>query len=648
MENRLFLLFCLWVAYFSPVYSSLLINEVMPKNVSCHINDDFNFTGWIELYNSGAEDVDISTIFLSNESLNLYKWQMPSDTTLPSDNFIMPPGSYKLIYMDELNKAFHASFKLDADGGMLYLTSAEGDLLDKITYEASFRNSSLGRVDVNTEQLKIFSHPTPASANDLTSVVQEQVSAPSFSLPAGLYADPHVLEIFMDSTEANIYYTLDGSEPQVNDSLLYEGPININQTTIVRAIAAHEGLANSNVSTASYFFSDRKLTLPIISLVTDDKYMYDDSIGILVVGENGKEISGGCGATVFRANYMQDWDRPCNFELFDMNKKEQLNQEVKIGMFGACSRTNAVKSIKVNASKVYGNNKMDYSIFTSKPNLKWKSIVLRNSGNDFACSMMRDGFIQTAASSRMDIDHQAYQPSIVFINGLYYGLLNIRERSNADYIYSNYGLDEEEIYIHEGSSVNSKDGTESDYKETYDYVTSVEDINAEGVYETIASDIDINEMLNYLTTEIYLCNRDWPGGNIKAWKRIENGRWRWILYDVDFGFSLYEDNRETNAYSYVIKNAMFASLLKNNRIKRSLMTKMVVHLALTFNEDRLISIFDSLRSNVNTELSYFSSKKVKFNPNNHFNKIKIFAGKRANNVFAHTSTSLEIGDTCEL
>ena len=117
MKLKFSILYLLVLASTFHVNSSVIINEIMPKNISYHINSNFNFEGWIELFNSGTEDVDISTFFISDDPNNLYKWQMPFDSTLNESDYILAPHSYKLIYMDKLDQAFHANFKLEAEGG---------------------------------------------------------------------------------------------------------------------------------------------------------------------------------------------------------------------------------------------------------------------------------------------------------------------------------------------------------------------------------------------------------------------------------------------------------------------------------------------------------------------------------------------------
>lgn len=604
-------LFFLWVSLVAAPWvshASIVINEVMPKNVSSSLDDMFLFSSWAELYNNGSEAVDISSYFLSDTAAISDKWQILTDEAHPEKSVIQP-GGFLVIYLDGSSESeepapFHASFKLPAKHGSLYLFDESGRQVDRVLYDTAYRNVSYGRVGDGEKNFAHCLTPTPGASNNGVGTSSTQTPAPSFDLKPGFYDGEQTVRISDVDGAAEIYYTLDGSEPTKEKGTRYGEPIRFSQNTPLRAAAYRDGQIPSNVTSATYFVNERNINLPVVALVSDPDFLYGDELGLLVAGENGSVVPSYCNGPDLWANYWNDWHRPANFELFDRSKKERLNQEVKIGNFGACSRTKYVKSIKVNAAKIYGDNELDYPIFKEKPNLSWKSVVLRNSGNDFGRSYLRDGFMQTAASC-LDIDHQAYQPSVVFINGKYYGMLNIRERTNKDFIYSNYGLDEEEFYMNEGS--HAHEGT------TYDVVLNLAqltegEINTDARYEQINNLVDINEFLNYFLSEIYVVNRDWPGGNIKAWKPKKGGKWRWILYDTDFGLSLYEQNYSTRAIaSLANKNETFMGLMKNEKIKRRFLAKCCVHLATTFSEKRMNNILDSLLNNVRTEAEYYAN-----------------------------------------
>ena len=579
-------------------WSSVVINEIMPKNVSYQINDQFQFSGWAEILNNGEADEDVSLYFFSDDEENPTKWQI----TTGEDDLVLKPGDFAVVYFDEFETddegeviPLHASFKLPAKKGCLYLSDQSGITIDRLAYDTVYRNISYGRLADGT--LGHFTQPTLGKANADASVATVQTAAPQFSLTPGFYSAEQTVKITADPS-ATIYYTTDGNEPSTS-SKKYTDPLSIKSNTPLRAIAVKEGEINSGITTASYFFNEEIEKLPIVSLVTSPDLLYSDSIGILVAGVNGKEVPSYCAGPDDYANYNTDWDRPCNFEMFDRSKKERLNQEVKIGNFGGCSRTKYIKSIKVNAGKVYGDNKLDYSIFEEKPNLKWKSIVMRNAGNDFGRSYLRDGFIQTLMIGQADIDHQAYQPSMVFINGEFYGMLNIRERTNKDFIYSNYGLDEDGFYLNEGNWANDE---ESGYLELMNYCVSSNAADAD-FYDNLCNMMDVNEFLNYFLLEMYCGNSDWPNGNIKCWRdKRDGGKWRWIVYDTEYSLSIYGNTLKTDCFTNAKKHSIFKGAIANEKIKERLLAKFCVHLATTFEPERANHILDSLIANIQPDV----------------------------------------------
>lgn len=619
------------------LHGSIVINEVMPKNVCSSLDDALLFSSWAELYNTGSEAVDVSSYFLTDTSVISDKWQIVTDKAHP-ERSVIQPGGYLVIYLDGSTEdplPFHASFKLPAKKGTLYLFDGAGRQVDRMSYDTTYRNVSYGRVGDGSKTLGFLLKATPGASNNDVQTSKVQTAAPSFDLKPGFYKGEQTVRISAADASAQIYYTTDGSEPTKEKGTLYSGPITLSANTPLRAAAYHDGQFPSNVVSATYFIDERDINLPVVAIVSDPEYLYSDELGLLVAGDNGSEVPSYCNGPDLDANYWNDWDRPANFEFFDDEKKEHLNQEVKIGNFGACSRTKFVKSIKVNAAKVYGDNELDYPIFREKPNLRWKSIVLRNAGNDFGRSYLRDGFLQTAASC-LDIDHQAYQPSVVFVNGVYYGMLNIRERTNKDFIFSNHGYGDDEFYLNEGS--HAHEGTT--YDRVLEYASlSADDINAEGRYEEINNLIDVNEFLNYFLSEIYVVNRDWPGGNVKAWKPKSGGRWRWILYDTDFGFSLYEQNYSTRSIATLAnKSATFKGMMQNEKIKNRFLAKCCVHLATTFSAERMNKILDSLVNNVQQEAlvyeEYLSkNKKVEGSFEDNIATIRRFLDRRVPAIY---------------
>ena len=313
--------------------ASIVINELMSKNVSFKTDDRFQFSGWAELYNNGAETVDISLYFFSEDRLSPTQWQMVA----PDNKLEIKPGEYVVVYFDETEQPdsdddesdpipLHADFKLDAKNGCLYLANESGKVIDEMCYDTAYRNISYGRLVDGEETLGYMTQPTPWAANVSSSVATVKTATPKFSIAPGFYTENLSLELSAENANATIYYTTNGDEP-TTQSAKYESAISITQNTPVRAICVVEGEMPSDVVTASYFINETVHKLPIVSLVSDSALLFGDELGLLVAGVNGAEVPSGCNGPDRRANYQNDWDRPANFEFFDRNKQPQITEE---------------------------------------------------------------------------------------------------------------------------------------------------------------------------------------------------------------------------------------------------------------------------------------------------------------------------------
>ena len=198
----------LGTSYALTANAAVHINEIMVRNSSAVINDELNFEGWAEIYNSGDEEVDLSNCFFSDTDDDHFKWRN-------QDKTVLAPKQYTVFFFDELDEYNHASFKLDCDGGVLILSDENGNELDRLNYPKSFRNTSFGRVVDGGDQLGHFLSCSMEQSNSGT-VSNIQTKAPFFSQTGGFYNSGISVAITAPSPAAAIYYTTDGSEPKIS------------------------------------------------------------------------------------------------------------------------------------------------------------------------------------------------------------------------------------------------------------------------------------------------------------------------------------------------------------------------------------------------------------------------------------------------
>ncbi len=574
--------------------AQVFINEVMAFNTSTILNPQTGtYTDWIEIYNSGDITYDLTYCSLSDRFDNPGKWIFPSGTTIG-------PGKYLLIWADNPEHqiaGLHASFKLDVAGESLYLSNlGTGQMIDSIRFDRQFENVSFG--NNNKSEHVYFSNPTPGNQNDHSSGYKLAFGI-QFDPPPGLYPDAQNIALTWNGTGPTIRYTLDGSEPDEN-SEAYLGPIHVNNNTVIRTKIWAEGYEPSWIETGTYIIG-QTFNLPVFSLVTDPPNLWDDYTGIYIEGLNG--IPGYCNDQPM--NFNQDWERPLSLEYFDLSGKRILQIDGGTKIFGGCSRGSPMKSLAFYLRKQYGANELRYPFFREKDIDWFKGLVFRNSGNDFQYTLMRDGIMQAVVKSQMDVDAQAFEPAHIFLNGEYWGIHNLREKLNEHYIYSNYGIPPEEIdFIKNRGQVFA--GSYTNYNQLNNYLIS-HNLSVQENYDWVASKMDVDEYMNYLITEMFFGNDDWPGNNLRYWRpNTAEGKWRWILFDLDFGMGLYgfEPSQDMFTFSTAENgpdwpNPSWATLIirrlfENEGFRNEFIRKYMMHLNTTFQQERIIQVIDSL------------------------------------------------------
>lgn len=590
-----------WGAMLHAQTPQLYINEFLASNSKLNLDPDYKaYADWIELYNAGETRLQLAGYSLTDNLSQPAKWTFPANTSIAAKSFLV-------IWADDRNTGLHTNYKLAAEGEQIGLFDYTQKLIDSLSYGQQTTNVSYGRYPDGQGSWRYFSTPTPGAAN-LVQPFEGIVSDPVFSQPGGFYRGEQSITLSHDGTAESIRYTTSGAAPS-DTAALYTAPIRISRTTVLRAQAFRSGSLPSRVITRTFFIDDSS-TLPVVSLSTAPENLWDDRTGIYVVGTNG--VTGYCMNTP--CNWNQDWERPATLEYYDAvgQLRFQLDAGIKIG--GGCTRKYPQKSLAVYARSIYGSSKINYPLFPDKKSESYNNLVLRNSGQDWYRTLFRDGMMQLLVKDRMDIDWQAYQPAVLFINGVYWGIQDLREKHNEHYLEANYGIDPDRVDIvsdngevHEGSATL--------YKELINFV-SAHNLAEKANYDQVRSQIDIDEYLNYLIAEIYFANIDWPGGNIKFWREWGAGhKWRWILFDTDLGFGAhpqgqYDSNTLANVTSPVEtyyanppwSTLLIRKLLENQEFRNHFIQRFAGHIQTTFAPARAIARIDSLTALIAPEI----------------------------------------------
>ena len=579
-----------------------------------------------KIYQGGTPDAfNISDfIHLLNENENVLAIQVHNAGTNSSDLSAIPFLTVGYAEKIELNAPVshyfqmpilypHSNFKLSSLGETLSLTFKDGTVLDSISYGIIPANYSMGRDINNLATWGYFVTPTPGLINDTpiaSDIVRSEIQ---FSISEMFLKTNSQLTFTGSLAGEDIRYTLNGNEPTEN-SILFRGPIELTKNTVVRARVFKTGAIPGKITTRTYLF-DAPPTLPVISVSTDSVNLWDTQSGIYVLGDSYENQN-----PYYGANFWEDWEKPASIEMTGVTGERVFSLNCGIKIFGAWSRARPQKSLAVFFRNEYGDPILEnVRLFKSKPITSFKSLVLRNSGNDYDYTRFRDGMM-TDLVKNMDTDIQAFEPVILYLNGKYWGHINLREKINENYLESNHDVDADMIDLLEYNA-SVIEGSNAEYVELLDFVSN-NSLASDANYEVVASQIDISNFIDYQLSEIYFNNRDWPGNNIKYWKpQFEDGKWRWIMFDTDFGFGIYNSNDFTlNTIQFALEpngpdwpnppwsTLLFRKLVVNTQFKHAFINRFADMMNTTFVGTSVVSKIDSISAILQPEIQRHSNR----------------------------------------
>ena len=422
-----------------------------------------------------------------------------------------------------------------------------------------------------------------------------------------------------DRQDNNFYFDNVSWELDISDGAVEEpskksedGQFNVTATTNLTLRLFKDGCLPSVPVTCSYIKTSNSYTLPVVSIVGDKKFFTDPKIGFDCDGDgtNGKATAATNGQ---KRNYNQDWDRPVNFSYLSPEGEMLFNQDVNICVSGGYTRTLQYRSFKLKSNKVFdGLNRFDYPFFPQKPYIRNKVLLIRNGGNDVWRSGARfmDPALETIIQrSGIDLDVQSYVPVIEYVNGELRGVLNLREPNNDKFADANWGYDDEELDAFENMTM--KNGDDEAIRRICELGRQASDANA---YEELKTLLDIDEFTNYMAVTFFLYNDDWPDNNMKAYRSRNDGRYRFVSFDLDYAFKgcfgesvdnpftnfeKFKDDRTAprTSYNKDIVN-LFLDLLKNDDYRRKFIDTYCIVAGSVFEPTRANAIVDELLANV--------------------------------------------------
>jgi CotH kinase protein/Chitobiase/beta-hexosaminidase C-terminal domain/Lectin C-type domain/HYR domain len=368
-------------------------------------------------------------------------------------------------------------------------------------------------------------------------VANAQVTQPPVaSIKGGRFTTPIRISLTSETPNAVIRFTLDGSEP-TDTSDIYVAPIQLNASTPLRAKAfGIAPLTPSQLVTHTYLFNVNH-SFPIVALSFPSAAFFNADTGMYV-------------------QYLQKREVVANLEFFEPNIDTSLfSNRVGVEITGSTSAALPQKSLEIKSKTSLGTPTIPYKLFPDLPYTDYKRFVLRNSGNEWGITMFRDAMVSSLFRDINDISDilqkpetflQGYRPSVVYFNGQYWGIHNIRERMKSTYVDQHFNLSSTAALTNYDLSENDAslfDQIVGDSIAWYQFVAdlrrSSHRFDTDSAFVWISQRIDIENFTDYVLLNVFADNTDWPTNNVRRFReRRVDGKWRWICYDFDFTFGL--------------------------------------------------------------------------------------------------------------
>ena len=605
----------------------LQLSEAMSSN-DTYLKGPYGDTSdWVELYNAGKTDVELSDYCLSDAD-NQTQYRLPEKK--------LAPGAYVVILLSEdgtnLRKGYsRLPFGLSADGDCLYLTKDGGIedylILPKLTKEASY-----GRPAGKQYTARIAT-PTPGDVNGEEATLSKM---PAADVQQGAYNGVTELTVSF-SGPGRLYYTTDCTVP-TQKSTPYTAPIQITDTTVFRVVAYEDGCIASPTLDVTYLINEGD-TLSTVCVVIEPDDLWNSGTGMYVTG-SGAEAS----FPHYGANYWRNIEKEATVSLLETDGTVGFSEKCGLKIFGGFSRAQSKKSFACMFRNKYGKTALDYALFGEAGIDSFQSFVLRAGGQDAFEAKIRDEVITSLASERLGLPVQRYRPVALYLNGEYWGIYFIREKLSEQYVAGNFNTESENVILAQQSGA-----TSPEYIALRRYARS-HDLSNASDYKYICSQINVDNYMDYVITQMWIANTDL--GNVKFFKTTELP-WHWALFDTDVAL---HDPTRNSVKTFLSRGSMYNSdtwsqtyviaLLQNPDFRDAFLRRMAWQVENVWNEEsvtaRIDQICTMLEKDIEKECTRWGSSVAEWEQN--VQVMRDFAAKRNSYFIDYVQSFFDLTD----
>jgi hypothetical protein len=550
--------------------AGLIINEAMNSNTKYLLQNGAEHYDWIELKNNSKNVIHLGEYTLATTQNNPDEYVLPQVDLKPGEYYIlMASGDVNLSN----NSYKHTNFKL-GDVESLYLYHGkevvDSAFIAEVPVNYSFSRTAQGGFTYSSQ-------PTPKAANkDGYFMVS---ATPQSSVKAGVYNNIKSLSVLLD-TQGNTYYTLDGSKPN-SQSAKVTGPINVAKTTVLRAITIEPKKVASAVSTFSYIVNENHV-FPVVSVALSpgdfaSLQAHPDNVGLeyashvdLFEGDGGFSVD--CG----------------------------------LQLFGGSSRYLPKKSFEMNFRGEYGMGILNYQVFPDRDFSTYNKLVLRSGSQDYDGAYFRDILGSTLMENSDTVEVQAYKSIVLYINGRYWGIYDVREKVDEYFVSTHYNVDKKTANVVRADWAVSY-GSSAGVHAIVNYANA-HDMSLNSNYQYILDRLDINSYIDFWVAEVFVTNNDIINTRYINSSVYDGGKYKMVFYDLDYAF--YRYSRDYYAFmidpagmsDFKVSTVLMRNLMHNASFRTTFLQRLKLNMESTWNEANVSSKVEMLYTKMQPEM----------------------------------------------
>ena len=615
--SKIFILLTFLISFLSIEKNNaqIVINEFSAANYAQFLDNFGSTEDWVELYNQGSTSVDISGYYLSDDPKKPIKWQFPKGTSIVSKGFIRVWCSGRPI-SDTLNKHYHASFRFTQTkktNETVVFSSPTQKVVDQIKVTETANAQSWARIPDGGVTWKINTTPSPNASNAGAITFKGFAERPKVNIPAGFYKTSQNITLTASDTSLTIRYTLDGKEPTLK-SPIYTKAIKIDTVKILKARS----------------FSKDATLLP--SFVQFNTYFINKTHTLIVLSISGDSLE-------ILANGNNQIKPPGSFEYFLQDKSQGSKGYGEFNPHGQDSWKNAHRSIDFQMRDEFGyNSAINEKIFDLSNRSEFQKVILRAAGDDNypanldaqnkGSAHMRDAYLQNLAKrGGLDLDVRTAQKAIVYINGKYWGVYDIRERpDDNDYTSHYYNQDKYNLqYIQTWGNTWAEYGGNTALTDWTKFQTFIlkNDMAVDSNYQKVKEQLDVKSLIDYVYVNTFSVCSDWLNYNTGWWRGMDakgtHRKWGYTLWDNDAIFAFYINYtgiKDTSATASICQHELLTNstvdknghirilnkLRKNKEFDQYYITRQMDLNNTVFSKQNMLTYFDSVYNVIKPEM----------------------------------------------